>query len=151
VRAITIRNPWTQAILAGAKTVENRGNYTSHRGLIAIHAANLDADSDARIIDLLGGDASDRGVYGAVVAVARLTGCHRADIVGLAGVCCQSWGARWHHGRDGVGPAYHLVLADVVVLPEPVPARGQQAVPWTLPRHVETAVVAQFALAAVAS
>lgn len=44
-------------------------------------------------------------------------------------------------GRHG------LLLADVVRLPSPVPARGQQAVPWRLPEDVARRVRRQLAVA----
>lgn len=75
---------------------------------------------------------------GAVVATAAIVGCHRA------GACvveaCHPWGDLEYNGK----PAWHIELADVVRLPEPVPARGQIAVPWRLPDDVAAAVNAQI-------
>ncbi len=38
LRALSIRRPWANLILAGHKTVENRSWTTEHRGLLLIHA-----------------------------------------------------------------------------------------------------------------
>jgi hypothetical protein len=77
----------------------------------------------------------------AVVATAAIAGCH------LAGVCvvgpCHPWGDLTYNGK----PAWHIELVDVRRLPEPVPARGQLAVPWRLPEDVAAAVQAQHDLA----
>lgn len=83
---------------------------------------------------------------GAVVAVATLVECHKAAPIGGSPteVCCAPWGDATYPHRNTVGPAYHLVLADVVRLDQPVPARGALAPPWTLPTDVADAVRAQL-------
>ena len=45
MKALTVRQPWANAILQG-KDVENRSRYFGHRGLLLIHAA-MKADRDA--------------------------------------------------------------------------------------------------------
>lgn len=67
---------------------------------------------------------------GAVVAVARLAGCHPAGPCVLDG--CHPWGESTHSGK----PAWHIELAEVQRLRKPVPARGSLAVPWRLPTDV---------------
>lgn len=45
MKAITIRQPWASAIVAGIKTIEVRTWSTRHRGPLAIHAAaTVDTD-----------------------------------------------------------------------------------------------------------
>lgn len=55
--ALTIRQPWAWAIMAGFKTVENRSWKTSVRGRILVHAGRLDdelaIDSFLRICERL--------------------------------------------------------------------------------------------------
>ena len=79
----------------------------------------------------------------AVVATAAIVGCHQA------GACvveqCHPWGDLTYNGR----PAWHIELVDVHRLTKPVPARGQLAVPWTLPEDVAAAVQAQLDRAGV--
>jgi hypothetical protein len=79
---------------------------------------------------------------GAVVAVATLADCHPAAYGGAPGqTCCEPWGEARYNGGD----CFHLVLADVVRLPNPVPARGMQAVPWRMPEDVAGRIAAQLA------
>lgn len=76
---------------------------------------------------------------GAVVKVATLVDCHRAQDFPCA--CRSDWADRWY--KPGL-PAYHLVLANIFHLPEPVYVRGQQSVPWTLPPEVAEKVTAHL-------
>ena len=113
IRALTIRQPWSGAIAHQTKRVENRTWKlpARHEGArILIHAA-AQPDRDAQVY----GDHLD--VYGAVVAVATLSGCHWSE----DGTCCGPW------GFDRV---YHWTLADVVALDVPVPAKGRLGI-WT--------------------
>jgi hypothetical protein len=75
---------------------------------------------------------------GAVVAVAKLAGCHPAGTCVLE--ACHPWGESMHNGK----PAWHIELADVRRLPKPVPARGSLALPWQLPAGVAEQVQAQL-------
>lgn len=84
---------------------------------------------------------------GAVVAVATLAGCHQADQTAAYATCCWPWGDREYVTKNGHVPAWHLVLADVQRLREPVPCRGQVRVPWEMPENVAALVDAQLAQA----
>lgn len=155
--AITIRQPWASAIALdhpGAKRVENRGRPTTYRGPVAIHAGKTPdrvGDRDWRVTRLFGDDPRLHLPVGAVIAVANLYGCHRAQpVLSADGVCCAPWGERRHHGKSGPVQAWHLVLADVVRLPQPVPARGALNVPWRMPADVADQVAAQLADVAAA-
>ncbi|GAA5708270.1 hypothetical protein [Streptomyces avermitilis] len=39
IRGISVKQPWTTAIAAGAKTIENRPQHWSWRGWLLLHAA----------------------------------------------------------------------------------------------------------------
>lgn len=126
LKALTVRQPWAGAIAHQTKRVENRRWRlpAKHGGArILIHAA---AQPDRNAI--VYGPHLD--VYGAVVAVATLTGCHWSD----DGTCCGPW------GQERV---YHWGLADVTALPDPVPAKGSQGF-WTPDRAVLDAVQRQI-------
>ncbi|MFH8692665.1 hypothetical protein ACH4EC_38170 [Streptomyces anulatus] len=117
VRGISIKQPWTAAILAGAKLVENRPQHWSWRGWVLLHAGQQ-IDRPALRMPLVARTIRGRQlVTGAVVGVARITDCHQ-DPEGSP--LCSAWA---HPG------AWHLKLADVQELPLPVPARGQLG-PW---------------------
>ncbi len=160
--AITVRLPWAAAIGAEVKTIENRGRPVHHRHIgqrAAIHAARTWCRIGARDPRVNAWWWQVRpddfpGEFGSVLAVATIAGCHEAAqpaepeevapgvtlMISQPGTCCEPWGDR----RYGLGPAWHIVLSDVVRLPEPVPAIGKVAVPWTLPEAVSAAIGAQL-------
>lgn len=148
MKAISIRQPYASAIASDhplAKRVENRGRRCTYRGPLAIHAsltADVAADHDWRILRVRGDDPRLHAPVGAVIAVADLVDCHEATLARdlLAEACCAPWGERHYRGR----PAWHLVLANVRVLDRPVSAKGQLAVPWTLPNDVAEQVHQQI-------
>jgi hypothetical protein len=55
--------------------------------------------------------------FGAIVARARVAGCHPAAACEPGSGQCRRWGARGQ---------FHIELADVVLLARPVPCRGQR-------------------------
>lgn len=125
--ALTIRQPWLAAILAGDKRVENRSWPTKYRGFIALHAARAlsrEGRDDPLVQAVLARPGAPALTTGALVATARITDCHR-DIG-----CCRPW------GQPGL---YHWTLADVRPLPEPIPATGRLGL-W----HPDPALRAQL-------
>lgn len=156
--AATVRLPWAAAIRHGVKPVENRGRPVADRHigrLIAIHAGaawDQTASSDPRLTSWWYGpgredrrlDAADFGpLFRRVVAVARLVDCHEAVPAGEDAACCAPWGEQ-RYGPDAK-PAWHLVLADVVMLGEAIgPVAGKLALPWTLPGDVSELVTAEY-------
>lgn len=117
IRGITIKQPWTTCITAGAKTIENRPRAWSWRGWVLLHAGQQ-IDRPALRLPLVARTIRGRElVTGAVIGVARLVGCHQ-DSVGYPS--CTEW------AQPG---AWHLQLADVQVLALPLPACGQLG-PW---------------------
>ncbi len=145
LRALTVRQPYAWAIASGYKLVENRPRPLSYRGLLAIHAAKGFNTDDRDRIDpvaeragvLRGTVAEGAEVRGAVVAVAQLVGmCSEARRYSASRplACgCGRWAANgW----------YHLLLAEVHALPEPVACKGALSL-WRLPREAVSAVVAQ--------
>lgn len=112
--AITIRQPWLWAIMHGGKFIENRTWATSYRGPIYLHAAqNLaDASATAKFSALLRAHDMNPPDFdslprGALLATARLVDVVRNGDSVWADLDC-----------------YHFVLADVVVLDEPIVTRG---------------------------
>lgn len=134
MKILTVWQPWAFYVAAGLKPVENRRwAPTSYRGPIAIQAGvNVDRDAatpdDLAAFTQAGGfDALWRPgrdpagppllALGAVIAVARLTGCHHntgGDCPACDGLCSPwAWPGR-----------VHWQLSSVRALAEPVPARG---------------------------
>lgn len=160
MRAITVHQPYAWAIAHANKNPENRGNPISaeHIGTdLAIHAgrqhlphgaadpriilAARQAVHDGRARTIVGILDGRDLTYGAVIAVARLAGCHPATRRG-GRLCCPEWGEALHGVRQRT--AWHLVWVDVRPLAVPVQCRGMQAVPWRLQPATEIAVRAQL-------
>lgn len=170
--AMTIRLPYAAAIRAaayhaGGKTVENRGRRIGDRHIgqrVAVHAAATWDKAGARDPRIRGWwwGATDRGPLEAtdfrphfrrIVAVATITGCHQAvetgqlpwSLLEQPASCCEPWGQLRYLTTHGYVPAWHITLADVVALPEPVgPVKGRLSVPWNLPADVQAQVAAQL-------
>ncbi|MGW2176362.1 hypothetical protein ACWC1C_38130 [Streptomyces sp. NPDC001705] len=116
IRGISIKQPWTAAVLTGAKTVENRPRPWKP-GWVLLHASKS-IDQPALRLPLVARAVHGRQLAtGAVVGVARITDCHQ-DPAGTEP--CSEWAHR---------EAWHLVLRDVQELILPVPAPGQLG-PW---------------------
>jgi hypothetical protein len=173
MRALTVQQPFAWAIAYGGKDVENRMRRITYRRLLAIHAGlgmhgghfptHTPAGREtARVLDALGGRGNCWEVrqqvpgvshpkhpglaLGAVIALAEVTGCHHAADCG---------GEDWQDGRRlpwrGCSPwampgQWHITLASVRPLREPVPCRGALGL-WRLPEDVEKAVREQLEVA----
>ena len=152
MKAITLWQPWASLIACGEKKYETRSWWTNYRGPIAIHAAQKDpqpiyanlpidvqfAISAVLLKSYLFWDNVPRGT---IVATAELVECWEitdvghtmgdhsiekaAHIVGGKGRDIIISGNEilfgdWRPGR------YAWELANVQMLPEPVPAKGKQ-------------------------
>ncbi|MFI9163590.1 ASCH domain-containing protein [Kitasatospora aureofaciens] len=119
VPALTIRQPWLAAILAGDKTVENRSWPTKHRGPVVLHAARAlarDGQTDPHVRAVLARPGAPALTTGALVATASITDCHRDT------GCCRPW---------GLPGLWHWHLDDVQALPDPIPVAGRLGL-WRL-------------------
>lgn len=121
MRALTIRQPWADAIAHGTKRIENRTRPAPAKHLgtrIYLHAGAA-YDSMARLLidrEELAAWPDERK---ALIAVATLVGSHRET-----GGCCAPWGEHDTH---------HWELADVTPLPQPLSMPGALGF-WT-PTH----------------
>ncbi|HUX67795.1 MAG TPA: ASCH domain-containing protein [Terriglobales bacterium] len=125
LKAITLTQPWAEAVARGWKRVETRSWSTPYRGRIAIHAAKGWRAADRYFAVEQGLDPNTL-VRGAIVATCRLVDCLFMDRDYLDGVCPeeQRWGI-FSPGR------YAWVLEDVEALEEPIPAVGHLGL-WTI-------------------
>ncbi|MFJ6054696.1 hypothetical protein [Streptomyces sp. NPDC092307] len=116
-RGITIKQPHAAYSLTQIKTIENRPQPWSWRGWLLLHAG-LSLDRPALRLPVIARTIRGHELpMGAVVGVARLTGCHQ-DPDGSP-PCTE-------RAQSG---AWHLELTDVRALALPIPARGQPG-PW---------------------
>jgi hypothetical protein len=119
MKALSVKQPWADAIAHGEKRTENRSRPApaKHIGTrILLHSSGapdrhavLPASFDiGRLYGVV-----PLGARGAILGVATLASCHRS------GDGCSDNCATW-----GEAQAFHWKLADIVALPEPVPAKG---------------------------
>lgn len=113
MKALTIRQPWADAIAHGPKRVENRSwpAPDKHIGTrILIHAAST-PDRNAELPE--GTNLSYGNVpgdqRGALIAIATLEGCHFDE------ECCKPWGMTGY---------FHWDLSNITTLATPIPAKG---------------------------
>lgn len=136
MKALTLHRPWTELVLVGGKSIENRPWNTKHRGSLLIHGGKT-YDNRALGISVGAGLVIDFDAdHGPNLSIEAPTGL--VGIVDVIGVCSRS------AGRDRVicecGPwafpgQYHWHLAEPRRLPEPIPCRGFQQL-WTPPDDV---------------
>ena len=136
MKAITLHQPYATLIAIGAKRVETRGWRTRFRGPLAIHAARvfgpgaraLCSREPFRSALAQGGYASaDALPLGAVVATCRLLDCQptSADDGQPSAHLPPADAAERAFGDYALG-RYLWLLADVVPVSPPRPARGKQ-------------------------
>jgi hypothetical protein len=136
MRILTVRQPWSEAIIFGGKDVENRTKNLAgdYRGPVAIHSAKRPATPEEwRAFDSIYPDAMLRMAesvpwsqeeYGVIIGVVDLIAVHDAGICtawGLLkpGIVDHSWCSPWAEPD-----VKHLVLANQRPLSEPIPYRG---------------------------
>ena len=154
MKTITLTQPWATLVAIGAKSIETRTWGTRYRGPLAIHAAKGTKLPDGRSIADFCLDEPFRSALfadgvrqlvpgqdlplGAVVATCRLVDCIRLYTDRQRGDILARWGGA-HESQFGdfTFNRYAWVLADVVRLPAPVPARGALGLwEWDAPTEV---------------
>lgn len=121
MKALTVRQPWAELIVAGRKAYETRDWATSYRGLLAVHAGARMTREEREIAREFGLD-PDTLTLGAVVGTAVILSCRRTDDVVLqlpASVVVDELRA-----GDWTGGRYAWHLGRVTRLETPVPVRG---------------------------
>lgn len=138
MKAITIHQPWATLIALGEKRFETRGWPTKYRGELAIHAGKK-IDRAACERDPINSTLAKHGYTannlptGVIVATAELVESHTIFNTSDNGIhVIHSTGAvGWIYNNEeafgwyGEG-RYAWELDNVRILPEPIPAKGQQ-------------------------
>jgi hypothetical protein len=115
MKALTIKQPWADAIAHSTKRTENRTWTTRYRGPLLLHAG-ASYDPMGRFVITDWDELTSWPDYrGAIIATADLVGIHFADC------CCTPWGEP---------DVYHWQLDNVYALPEPVLTKGRLQL-WT--------------------
>ncbi|MSZ76796.1 MAG: ASCH domain-containing protein [Actinobacteria bacterium] len=146
MKALTVQQPWAWAIIHGGKSVENRTQAWSYRGLLAIHAGArlsqrglVEVDWRSRWTMPTGEDL----VRGAIIGVVDLVDAHVAEVEHFGGhhvetACCRSpWAETSYveHGGRTWRDLVHLVLENPRPLDVPIPCKGRLGL-WTPPADV---------------
>lgn len=149
MRALTVRQPYADAIAHGQKTVENRTKSLppKYAGVpVLLHAAKQPHATRITATDLAevtGARVTDwTDIRSAILAVVRFRGSHRADADGTW--CCRPWGQVTTRVQPEV---WHWEIDQVTLLDEPVPATGALGF-WNVPDDVLAAVQQQISLEA---
>lgn len=123
-KALTVKQPWAWAIVAGGKDVENRSWATKYRGPVLIHAGKA-ADADALTCPAMRRALGERGPAlpaGFVVGQAVLVGCHHADWCWEESGHCSPW---------AMEDSFHWQLDQRVMFGEPFAAKGKLGL-WSM-------------------
>lgn len=115
MKALTVRQPWADLIISGAKDVENRSWSTKYRGPLAIHAAS--AVARASDVEQWCPD----GVYGRAMSIRGLknTGIivGTVELVDVVQDSSSPWAILGHH---------HWILANPQsLIGDDVPVKGR--------------------------
>jgi hypothetical protein len=120
MKALSIRQPWAWAIVAGYKPVENRSRRTTFRGPLLVHAGKREMPEDINFVIRVVAEQTGRsegdifreyskhlmaGALGAIVGVATISDC------------VQEMDSDWFFGP------YGFVLTDARAI-SPVPCKG---------------------------
>jgi hypothetical protein len=135
MKAITIHQPWATLIALGEKEYETRSWPTKYRGPIAIHAGmklNKEAIQEKVIYMAIlehGHHVMRDMPQGAIVATAVLEDCIKSVETWTDGYVLENgvyvYSPEYDFG-DFTPGRYAWKLSNVKMLPEPIPAKGQQ-------------------------
>lgn len=131
MKALTVQQPWTWAILHGGKDVENRPQAWSYRGPLAIHAGLAYASGAMQWPAFVRAQRAAGGTgwmpHGAFIGVVDLVDVHRESPT-----CCES---PWGEHDQKLGGLVHLELANPRPLLKPIRCKVRLRL-WTPPSDV---------------
>jgi hypothetical protein len=114
-KAVSVRYPWIQLILAGRRPLEVRGRATAHRGEVYLHVSRTYGRVEREATAQFGLRDPEPGVLGSVIGKAILTGCRL--------MTAGDWEAAGLPPRDKRLWAWRLEAPETV---DPFPVQGQR-------------------------
>jgi hypothetical protein len=134
MKALTVKQPWPYAIFHLGKPIENRDWDTRFRGDIAIHTSKKVSKADFAL-----SCAAIAHIVGEVDSVPPQNELPHGYIVGMVEIvdCISTSDSPWFFGD------YGFVLANPVLLPEPIPASGALGL-WDVPERIEAEILRQL-------
>jgi len=137
MRALTVRQPYANLIVSGAKTIENRGRLTGVRGLVVIHAGKQVHERYRGATAAEAYDMPPLSPLGEFVGVARIDSSHKA----LSADCYEHECYSNPHAEFPTdtlstlaAPIFHWVLVDALQFTERGPAANGSLGFWE-PTH----------------
>lgn len=126
MRVLSIKQPWAWAILNAGKDIENRDWFTNFRGRIGIHASKGMTRNEYDDFYFFIREIEDKWL--AISTLPQPEQLHRGAILGTVEIvdCVRDSGSPWFVGE------YGFVLRNPVILPEPIPYKGQLGL-WDCP------------------
>lgn len=135
MKALTVCNPHSWALIYGDKPFENRNWPSPYRGLLAIHAGAstrwltiLDQVGQPSQRQYVGQPAAEDLIFGCIIGVVRMVACKRPEDCG---------------GHPTATGPWCFEMAERVALAEPVPCSGSLGF-WEVPEAVARRVEAQL-------
>ena len=138
MKAITIRQPWASLIVHGIKDIENRSWQTNFRGRVLIHAAgshgrkfsvNLtDAQTKASFATIAKETMFGNMPFGSIIGSVEIVGCvinHPSIWAEKTENYTVGMNPKLHEDITGKKVVYNWVLANPILFPEPIPAKGK--------------------------
>ena len=136
MRALTVRQPYADAIAFGTKRIENRTKPLPPKYIgvpVLLHAAKELHDSGITALDLYKVTSDPihewQDTRSAILAVIRFKGSHRCADVHW---CCRPWG---QVETTTTPEVWHWEIDEVIRIGKPVPASGALGF-WTVPEDV---------------
>ena len=122
MKCLSLHQPWATLVAIGAKRIETRPWWTSHRGRLAIHATKTTTHLYLAELELFAGVLGDEPLpLGAVVAI-----CDLKDVVKTEDVVASGYHPQELPFGDFSFGRFAWLLDLVEKLDPPVPARGYQ-------------------------
>ena len=138
MKAITIKQPWAYLIANGFKDIENRTWKTSFRGKVLIHAGvspqkgfykdfvpawDFFTEDQKRLI------IQESAIRGAIIGSVEIVDC----VVNHPSIWAEKTRRDYVFGEiKYIDPIYNWVLANPILFPEPIPAKGRLSF-WDYP------------------
>lgn len=142
MKTISIKQPWASLIVSGVKDIENRTWATTFRGRVLVHASgskgkkfkiNLTDEQMKAAFSVISEQAINGNFdFGAIIGSVEIVDCEFFH----ESIWAEHCGKRaWKRGNDyGVDdfPIWNWVLANPILFPEPIPAKGKLSF-WDYP------------------
>jgi hypothetical protein len=149
MKALTLWQPWAGAMALGIKTIETRGRRFNYRGDLCIHSSmrTIPWEEYPQPAKALGYP-PDKAFWhgGMILAVVEVYDCIETDHVNPEYLLPRSIriGPTEHALGDYSLGRFAILTRNLRVLNHPVPCRGNQACPWTVPQDIEAKVAWQL-------